>query len=374
MTERRYDIDWLRIIAIVLVLYFHSGMAFIAEWDWHIQNEERSNLILEINFFLRQFRMPLLFLISGVGSWFAFKKRNVSQYIKERAVRLIIPLVFAMLVIVPPQVYIERVFDDPDSFASYLEFYPSIFSTGPYPAGNLSWHHMWFVLYLFIYSAIAGPAFYFIRSDQGTKLKNKLKWFAGKYTITILPILAAIWYGTVCAFYPSTNALIDDGGYFMYWFSFFIAGFVIACNEEMWTTLKGNARFYLGMAILLSLVVNYFRWNKYEPDQFNMLLMLIRVMTAMSGWMYIYALLGYGQKYLNKNNIILSYSNRAIYPFYIIHQTIILILAYYIIQLEVEGVLFKYLFLSTLSLILSVVFYEFIVRPYKISRFLFGVK
>jgi peptidoglycan/LPS O-acetylase OafA/YrhL len=373
MTERRHDIDWLRIIAIVLVLYFHSGMAFIAEWDWHIQNEERSHLILEINFFLRQFRMPLLFLISGVGSWFAFRKRNIRRYIKERATRLLIPLIFAMLVIVPPQVYMERIFRGAD-YSSFFQFYPTIFTTGPYPDGNLSWHHMWFVLYLFLYSVIAAPLFFYLRLENGQNWRRILKKLAGKYTILSIPILAAIWYGSVCAYYPSTNALVNDGGFFVYWLSFFIAGYLIACNEEMWQTLRLNARFYLGIAVLFSLVVNYFRWNQLEPDTYNMLLYSIRFMTAMSGWMYIYAILGYGQKYLNKENKILSYSNRAIYPFYIVHQTIIVVLAYYIVQLEVEGVLFKYLFLSTLSLVLSILFYEFLVRPFKVSRYLFGVK
>ena len=169
-TLRRYDIDWLRVIAIVLVLYFHTGMAFIAEWDWHIQNEERSYLILEINFFLRQFRMPLLFLISGVGSWFAFRKRRIWQYIRERNTRLMIPFIFAMLVIVPPQVYIERIFKGED-YASFFHFYPTIFTTGPYPDGNLSWHHMWFVLYLFIYSTFAAPVFFFILYEKGKRWK-----------------------------------------------------------------------------------------------------------------------------------------------------------------------------------------------------------
>jgi peptidoglycan/LPS O-acetylase OafA/YrhL len=369
---RRYDIDWIRVIAIVLVLYFHVGMIFTAEWDWHIQNEERSNLVLETNFFLRQFRMPLLFLISGVGSWFAFRKRSFGQYIKERYHRLVIPLLFAMFFVVPPQVYLERLFRGTE-YSSFLEFYPSVLKFIPYPQGNFSWHHMWFVLYLFLYSALAGPFFKYIRSVKGQDLKKKLLFFSGRNSIYILFLPSVAWYASVCTFYPSTNALVNDWGYFFYWFSFFVIGYIIACNEEMWQRLLLNRRTSLGYALLAIMVTNYLRWNGMEDNGLHIVI-IVRVFASFSGWMLIYSILGYGQKYLNKASAILNYTNKGIYPFYIIHQTIIVILAFYVVPLEHEGIFFKYLFISTLSLFLSLAFYEFCVRPYRWTRYVFGVK
>lgn len=372
MSKRRYDIDWLRVIAIILVLYFHVGMVFTAEWGWHIKNEEQSYLVLEINFFLRQFRMPLLFLISGVGSWFAFRKRSIWQYVKERHHRLVIPLIFAMLIIVPPQIYMERIFQG-ENFSSFLDFYPTVFNSGPYPQGNLSWHHMWFVLYLFLYSLIAAPLFFYIRTEKGKNVKNFLKWFDGDFSIYLLFLPAVVWYTMICYYHPSTNDLIHDGAFFIYWFSFFVAGYVIACNESMWERLKSNRRASLGAALFFTIAVNYMRWNKIE-DQGLVQDMLTMAFASTSGWLWIYAILGYAQEYLNKPSRLLQYSNQGIYPFYIIHQTIIVILAYYVVQLEAEGIFFKYFFLSTLSLVLSVAFYEFCVRPFTITRFLFGMK
>jgi len=86
--QRMYDLDWLRVIAIILVLYFHVAMIFTSEWDFHIKNKEQSNLWLEFNYWLSRFRMPLLFFVSGVGSFFALKKRTAWTFIKERHHRL----------------------------------------------------------------------------------------------------------------------------------------------------------------------------------------------------------------------------------------------------------------------------------------------
>ncbi len=144
----------MRIITIVLVLYFHTAMIFTEESDYHIKNDQLSYLWLEFNFWLSQFRMPLLFFISGMGSYWALRKRTPWVFIKERHNRLLIPVVFAMFFIVPPQVYFECLFNNQIT-ASFIDFYPSVLNLIPYPEGNFSWHHMWFVLYLCYCSVIS---------------------------------------------------------------------------------------------------------------------------------------------------------------------------------------------------------------------------
>src|SRR5215203_2017334 len=156
-TNRQSYLDWLRIMAIAGVLFFHSAMPFAAEESWHIKNSETSNLFLEFNFFMSRFRMPLLFFISGAVAFFMLQKRTAAQFIGLRFRRLFIPLLFGMLLIVPLQVYMERV--NQGFKGNFFQFYPSIFNTGPYPEGNLSWHHLWFVAYLFVYVAALAPLF-----------------------------------------------------------------------------------------------------------------------------------------------------------------------------------------------------------------------
>ncbi|WP_420319067.1 acyltransferase family protein [Ekhidna sp.] len=368
--ERRHDIDWLRVIAIILVLYFHTAMIFTAEWDWHIKNDELSYLWLEFNFWLSRFRMPLLFFISGYGTFLALRKRSPWRYLKERSNRLLVPLIFAMIFIVPPQVFFERLFDG--ETMSYASFWPTIFEMKPYPEGNLSWHHMWFVLYLFIYSAVLLPFFLWLRKDKVKKTLNQLiekhTWIS--YVLLIVPTV--LIYVTFTVYTNRTNALIDDWGWVTYWSSFFLAGYFAGIIPAMWKRIEADTRNLLGLAFLSTIILNYFRWNRIELEGVSETFYLI--LLALSGWLWLLSMLSLGKRYLNRPHPLLAYANRAIYPFYILHQTIIIIIGYYIVTLVDEGILAKYLFVSTASFILSVAGYEYLIRPFRLMRFLFGVK
>jgi surface polysaccharide O-acyltransferase-like enzyme len=132
---RRYDLDWLRVFAVLILLCFHSARPF-DEWGWHIKNGGVSGFITNILQFINIWHMPLFFLLSGSAAWFALSLRPERSFAKERVKRLFIPLVFGMAVIIPPQVYIERIFRG--------QFEGSYFR-------NLSWHHLWFLAYLFVF-------------------------------------------------------------------------------------------------------------------------------------------------------------------------------------------------------------------------------
>lgn len=379
MNERYYFIDWLRIFAIILVLFFHVGMMFCAEWGWHIKNNQTSNLVLEFNFWLSRFRMPLLFFISGAGAYWALRKRTAWKFFKERHNRLMVPLLFSMLVIVPPQVFFERLFSGEFS-GNYLQFWPSIFTSGPYPEGNMSWHHMWFVLYLFVYSAILLPVFLLLRKTRVQERLKNIKWLnspIGIFALVLPTILMYIFWTTN---WNRTNALVDDWGYFPYWMSFFLVGYLMSANGKYWQILEEKRKLFLKLAILSIVVENYIRWNDLEPwllygenwrshlfSKFHLML------TPANAWFWLLAAVGYGKKYLNKSHPILAYANRGIYPFYILHQTIIICIGYYVVNLG-DSIFTKYLFVLIISFILTVGIYEFLIRPYRITRFLFGVK
>lgn len=135
--ERQFYIDWLRILLILSVFLFHIGMIF-NKWGWHVKNDQQYGGVLQsIMAFLHSWRMPLLFLISGAGTYFALGKRTSAQYLGERFNRLFIPLLVGVFTLVPVQVYIEKA----SSYSSLLDFYPHMFE-GIYPKGNFSWHHL----------------------------------------------------------------------------------------------------------------------------------------------------------------------------------------------------------------------------------------
>ncbi|MFV5703316.1 acyltransferase family protein [Flavobacterium sp. XS2P12] len=373
MNERRYDLDWLRVMAIILLHLFHCAMPFIAEWDWHLKNKETSYLVLECNYFLSRWRMPILFFISGIGTVFVLNQKSVLHFIWQRTKRLLIPLLFGMLMIVPAQVYFERIYKGA-KYTSYLDFYPSIFTTTVYPAGNLSWHHLWFIAYLFVYSLLAIPLILFFKSSKGIVITNIVAKFSNKIGMIgfglILSIAALLYF----PFPGETHAFVDDWAAFTRYFLYFIFGAFFGTNPIFWKNLENNRKLNLKIAFFSTLFINYLRWNDKEPDwDISTVNILFIFLLALSAWFWVTAFLGYGKKYLNFTNKFLQFSNEAIYPFYILHQTFIVIIAYYVIQTQ-DDIISKYLFLTFVTLILSIGFYVFLIKPYKITRFLFGMK
>ena len=373
MQERRYDLDWLRVIAILLLHLFHCAMPFIAEWDWHLKNKETSYLVLECNYFLSRWRMPILFLISGIGTVFVLNQKSIIHFIWQRTKRLLIPLLFGMLIIVPAQVYFERIYKGAD-YSSYFDFYPSIFTTTVYPEGNLSWHHLWFIAYLFVYSLLAIPLVLFFKSRHGIAMTKKVAAFSNKVGMIgfgIILVIASLLY----FWYPNeTHAFVNDWAGFTKYFLYFIFGAFIGINPVFWKNLENNRKLNLKVAFFSTLFINYLRWNDHEPtwsiDVSNAMFLSLLTLSA---WFWVISFLGYAKKYLNFSNKFLKFSNEAIYPFYILHQTFIVVIAYYVIQTE-DDILGKYLFLTFVSFVLSFGFYVFLIKPYKLTRFLFGMK
>jgi peptidoglycan/LPS O-acetylase OafA/YrhL len=371
--QRQSYLDWLRILAILGVLFFHSAMPYATELDWHIRNKETSNLLLEMNVWMHMFRMPLLFFISGTVSYYMLQNRTGKGFIGLRFTRLFIPLVFGMLVIVPPQVYMERL---TQGFkGNFWHFYPSIFTTGAYPKGNMSWHHLWFILYLLIYDIIFAPLFVWI-----INAKNKpLQWMAEGKRIYLLTIPAIIIYSSMTIKFPETNNLVQDYCYFLYWLCFMLVGFICVANTSLMDSLERNRRFSLMIAFISIMVINYIRWNDRQPwdtitnwqtDPRTYAFLALRVVCA---WGWVLTAIGYGKRYLNKKHPVLNYLNQAVYPFYILHQTIIVILTYYVVQ-TTETIGMKYTFTVIVTFLISMSIFHIFIRPYAVTRFLFGMK
>ena len=174
MRNRRYNVDWVRVLAFDLLILYHIGCVF-ASFDFHIKNNVIVEWIEHPMYFLSQWRIPLLFVISGMGTRFALSSNTTTRFITQRAKRLLIPLLVGVLIIVPPQVYFERLVEGND-YGSYFEFYKTIFYTGTYPTGNLSWHHLWFLPYLFLITLVTTPILIFLRdgSDRWIQILSKI--------------------------------------------------------------------------------------------------------------------------------------------------------------------------------------------------------
>ncbi len=370
-TTRRYELDWLRVIAFGLLIFYHTGMIFVS-WDFHIKNYETS-LTMEIFMTLvNRWRLPLLFLVSGAGSYFALGKRTMNAFALERTKRLLIPLIFGMLVIVPPQIYFEHL--QKGSHQTFLDFYSSVFNFVPYPVGSLSWHHMWFIAYLFVFSLICIPVFRFLRSDKGAQWLDSLEVKLSGAKVFLLLLPAYLLNLLLDPFFPTTHDLLHDWANFTVSLYIFIIGYILASREKIMDSVCEQRRIALIGGILFT-SIHFILWfaNIYAtiPNPHLNAIIQITANFFMGSFMLL-AVLGYARKFLTMPSKFLSYANRAVYPFYILHQTVIICVGYYIIKQE-WGVWPKFFFISEATFVITLVLYE-IIKRVAVLRLLFGVK
>ncbi|HOW73651.1 MAG TPA: acyltransferase [Phycisphaerae bacterium] len=372
---RRHDIDALRVLAVLLLIYFHSARAFDHE-SWHIKNGELSKGLGTFVGFVDLWHMPLFFLLAGASTWLALGRRSGRQYILERVRRLFVALLFGCLVVVPPQVYVERISpwsaprQSPINFeGTYLQFYTHFFS-GIYPEGNFSWHHLWFVAYLLTYSLVALPLVLWMRRPKrGQPFIHRLTRAMAEgpwLLLACVPIIVAEM--VLRGKFSTTHALYNDWAAHAHFILVFLYGCLLISDER----ISEAVRRLKGLALALALVSAAVLWlafgaaAPYSPRYFAQIAGWIACQ-----WCWLLAILGYGQAHLNRPHPLLPHAAEIAYPFYILHQTVIVVLAHQVVRWH-ASVAVKFLVLSTASLAATVVLCE-LVRQFNVTRFLFGM-
>ena len=365
---RRYDLDWLRVLVFMILIFYHVGMFFVP-WEWHLKNFRLYQWLEYPMLFINQWRLPILFVISGMGTSYALAKRSGRQFAWERIKRLLLPLVMGILFVVPPQVYFERLSTGQFS-GGYGSFWPAEAFIGVYPEGNFSWHHLWFLPYLLLFSLVLIPLFVSLRKNPDNRFlqwaRQQLKRPAG-FILFLIPLLLA--QVLLKPYFPETHALIGDWFTLTNYLLLFFYGFVfIAIREVFWKTVLENRGVFLASGIFF---FSLWLWLiSINPELGEYFKPVTRVANCFS---WILAIFGYAGKYLNRNNAFLAYANQAVYPFYILHQTITVSLGYYVKDLD-WSLGTKFLFLSVGTFVGSFVLYEFLIRRINVLRPLFGLK
>lgn len=384
-TVRRYDLDWLRVIAIITLLFYHTGMIYVS-WGWHIQSSVQSPEMELVMRWLHLWRMPLLFFISGAGTFFALKKRTYSEYARERVKRLLVPLLFGMFVVVPPQIYIEWLFRRRFS-GSYLDFYPNVFRFQPYQDGGnggaFSWHHLWFVCYLFFYSLLSIPVVKWIKSEQGQLFIDRIGRLIHRRG-GALWLVVVLWINDVVlgGFFPNeTHALVNDWAYFMKNLLLFWLGYCLISRRSFWQVVTHQRRIFLYATLVCTVILYGLRYvvSIDTIHQSKLLTTLLSFERIALTWFSVLATVAYGYQYLNRNphwrgRAILPYLNEAVYPFYILHQTVIILIGYYVLTQTTLGLYSGFWLISLSSLVVCVGLYVGLIRPFRITRLLFGLK
>ncbi len=364
-TERLYFIDRLRLFAVIVLIIFHSALIFAAESNFPIKNNELSALMEELVFFVHGWRLALLFFISGVGTSIALQFRNNSTYLKERFRRLFIPLVFGILVIVPPQIYFERL-SQGFVYESFGSFYLRSFSTGFYPYGNISWNHLWFVAYLLIYSVLSVPVFSFIK-------KQKTEWFEkvmSKGGIFLWAIPLGIVVVLLKPHSLGVQNIVDDLAMFFFYWLIFLAGFAVT-QKKYWRFFE-NKHVPLSVSVVLLTALSYYmKWKFPQMEKGDFIFGTFNFIKAVNSWLWILTLLSFGKKFLNTDSKFLPLLNESVYPVYILHQTVIICLGYFVVQ-QTWSVSAKFFIITFVTILICWLLF-LLLRLNKFTRILFGM-
>ena len=357
----RYEfLDWLRVIAIFVLLFFHTGMLFVG-WGWHIQNSEAiPGLQLPMDL-AHRLRMPLLFVIAGAGMWFALQRRTGAALLRERTLRLLVPALVGMLLIVPPQVFVERIAHGQWS-GGYLDFMTQrVFQFRPYPAGDFSWHHLWFIIYLYVYVLLLMPLLSWWRHTDYVLRPGA--W------IYLLALPLGLNEALLKPLFPETHNLVSDWYTFNHYLLLTVYGFALASTKGAWDWLA--ARRHWSLAVGLVVVVGLFAL--FGAGVVSHESVADAVFANIFTWFSLMAFLGYGRRHLGFGNRLLSWARDASYPVYILHQTVIIVIAYTVIQ-QPWGPWTKYWVVLGATLVACVVLYEFLIRRFAVLRIAFGMK
>lgn len=331
---RRADLDWLRVLAFTLLILYHSGMAW-SGWAWHLNAPEDLPWLREVMRFMNRWRMPLIFVVSGAAIGLALGQKTTGAFTLDRLRRLALPLAFGMLVLVPPQVYLERLhlgqFD-----GSYLAWLPHAFDGGAYPKGNLSWHHLWFVAYVLILTFVLLPYFLWARSRRGAAIQNAvaaaLARFGGHWLMA-LPLAASIlWLAPISR---NPNGLVGDWHGTVYYGTLLLYGaFLYATPASLAALNRGRfVALAVGVAAYAALYLIFFE-GTVRPTIATADRPLFALLSGVNTTAWLFAIVGFANRHLTQRPKLLAWATEAVYPFYMLHQTVTVIAVWWLLQLD----------------------------------------
>ena len=383
---RCYELDWLRVLAVLMLVFYHSAMIFGNGW-FHIKNGQ-SNYVLNLFCrFIEIWHMPLFFLVAGASTWFALEFRTGRQYRLERTRRLIIPLLFGILFLIPPISYFENI--QKHTFnGSFLAFYPHFFN-GIYPKGNLSWSHLWFVYYLFNFSLVCSLFF----PDYKASKKNNCRLlfsnqFGEKRSIYWLTLPIIILEICLRWRFSGFQTFFTDWANVFHYLLIFIYGFWLYSDQSLTETISSKTRqamwlgIFFSMGYLTVILLSNSSFVGYEAkptlseilDQTRLAIFYVLsiIFKVMAEWSILMALIGYGKKNLSNRKKEIGRIARFAFPFYVFHHTIVILIGFYVVQLSMD-VWPKYFIISLSAVPLVYVCCE-LANSNRVTRFMFGIK
>jgi len=392
--NRRRDLDVIREWIVGCLVLFHTARIFDDLGGFYIKSETTHWVFNILNMLALQVGMPLAFVIAGYGICNSLSKRSSKMFIKERIKRLVVPFVFGILVIIPPQVFYQfRV--NPNYTESYWEYYKKFFDL--VPVWNFPWFfegslknpyfhrgNAWFLYELLVFSLLCLPLFKWLLSNRDT---GKSNWIENLNKTLFGIILLGLPIGIIEAAFKTDYA----GGWCKSsYIPFLIYGFLLACFPKFRLHLKNKNKLLIIAAIITFIlgVYSYFKLSSgYGLDplkDYTFGAVAFRIIKGINGWLMVAMIWSFielrnesASKASKKTSESLirfeRYAHGALLPFYLIHETILVVVAFYVVNWSVN-IFMQYLIICLITYILTIAAYEVLIRRFKISRFLFGMK
>jgi len=371
--ERRHELDWLRVLAILAVFVYHTSLIFAPD-PYQIKNAITYEFLDDLGGFGGTWGMPLIFLISGASAYYTLGRVGAGTFFKGMILRLLVPLGVCIVTHAAWQVYLERL--QTGAFrGSFLDFVPHYFD-GMYGfGGNFAWMgmHLWYLEALLLFSLLCLPLFLWLRGHAaGRSMLQRAGDALGRPGSLYLLALPA--YLLINVLDPDTWGMDAIGGWSVFiYLTFFVSGFVIYSNARLqdrirrarWVSLAGGIVLWAGIDPL---------WGALGDPSFGTLPFVLGIGAwCLNAWCWLLAILGFGMQRLTVRTPFLAYANEAVLPFYILHQTVILTLAFPIVRWPIpDG--WKFALILAGSFLVSIGVYEALVRRSSVLRLLFGMK
>jgi hypothetical protein len=371
--ERRIDLDWVRIAAFGLLIFYHVGMLYVS-WGFHIKSAHRITALEPLMLVLNPWRLALLFLVSGVATRFMLRKYALRPLLRSRSARLLIPLAFGMLVVVPPQSY-EQIVESIGYPAGFVDFYLQHYLAFgsqfcPNPCIVMpTWNHLWFVVYLWVYTMALGAVLAAVPGLVEWVERKLASALSGPLLLVAPPLVFATYRLVLFPNFHSTHALFGDWYNHAQFATVFLLGFLLARVEAFWNAIERQRWLALSLAagFFLSFLV-----LRSTRDGGMPLKIYASIAYGFYQWLCIVAVLGFARRWLTADSAVRRYLTDAIFPYYIVHQTAIIMIAHALHGEDLPAWLEAGIVISGTAAA-CVLTYE-IVRRVRILRPLFGLK
>lgn len=338
-TARHFGMDWLRIGAFALLIFYHIGMYFVP-WDWHVKIAEPLDWVAIPMLATNGWRLALLFLVSGYASAALFAKLGGSgDFARSRSARLLIPLLFAVIFVIPPQPWIDLAGQHgyPHGF---LHFWLHDYFSFQLIDGIAlpTWQHLWFVVYLWVYTMLAALVIAVVPGNVRARMADGAAQLLRGRGLLVVPML--LWIAIFAAFpdHDETHALFDDGPSHLHYLVAFTVGWLLRVRPILFQAVAHGWKVAAVLAVLAFLPIAWVEWT--WPGDIRApgwAILIYHLARQVQGWATIVALIGVADRYWNRDDPRRAMLAEAVFPFYIIHQTIIVVVGWYLLQASVAA-------------------------------------